>query len=170
MSLVRLETSPCVMLVDEHTGRRSSCIAYWWASLDRMTAQSETRNPSQNEVETEAVTAVAVVVWFSVFTLSLNKTGLALCPCESQSKAGREGRKEGRERRKDGLTPKETEEEAPRRRQEGCTSTRDLIMHGRACGAREGKSDGWSGEEEITHLLYTEGWGAGREAREGQRD
>lgn len=99
MALVRPETSPCLTLEDKYTGWRSSCIAYWWASLDRMTAQSETRNPLQNEAGREAVTVVAVVVWFSIFTLSLNKTGLALCPNVSQRGAGCKGRKERRERK-----------------------------------------------------------------------
>lgn len=43
MVLVRPQTSSCLMLEEKY-----SCIVYWWAWLDRMTAQSETRDPSQN--------------------------------------------------------------------------------------------------------------------------
>lgn len=39
----------------------------------------------------------------------------------------------------------------------GSTSTRNLIMHGRAAGAKERKRDGWRGP------TYAEGWGAGGE-------
>lgn len=93
MALVKLT------LEDKYTGWRSSCIAYWWASQDRMTAQCETRNPSQNEEGREAVTVVAVLVWFSIFTLSLNKRDLALCPGVGQRGTGCKRRKEERKRK-----------------------------------------------------------------------
>lgn len=34
----------------------------------------------------------------------------------------------------------------------GCTSTRNLIMHGRAAGEKERTRDGWREKEEKTHL------------------
>lgn len=57
-------------------------------------------------------------------------------------------------------------------REGGCTSTGNLIMHGRAAGAKkERKRDGWRGKEERRRPTYAKGRGAGGEEGkwEGQR-
>lgn len=167
--LVRPQTSPCLMLEEKYTGWRRSCIEYWWVWLDRMTAQSETGDPSQNEMGREA--AVALVVWFSILTLSLNKTGLALGPSVGLKRAGGKGRKEERHRgRKIEMFSKDLpilftraqerktdrhggkwRKRKKRKMEEGWISTGNLIMHGKAAGAKERKSSGWRGKEESTH-------------------
>lgn len=118
-----------------------------------------------------AVTVVAVLVWFSIFTLSLNKRGLALGPSGGQRGAGCKGKKEERESKgkrekssqfyvsysENSTKGRQSDLEIRRKRQQrkwegGCTSTENLIMHGRAAGAKERKRDGWRGKEESTHL------------------
>lgn len=58
---------------------------------------------------------------------------------------------------------REIEMKKQRKREGGCTSTRNLIMHGGAAGAKERKRAGRRRKEERSGPTHTEGWRAGGE-------
>lgn len=168
MAVVRPQTSPCPALKEKYTGSWSSGIAYWWARLDRMTAQSETRDRWWDEtgrvVVVVVVTVVAVVVWFNISTLSLNKTGLA---------GGKEGGKRGdvqcsQASRTSSFFSLFTRERKARRNdvarngdektenEGGRTSTRNLIMHG---SWRKREEEKWMERGKRRGPTYAEGEG-----------
>lgn len=153
----------------KYTGPWSSVIAYWWARLGRVTpVKPET--PGRTRA---GRAAAAGSMWFGISTLSLNKTGLA---------GGRERREQKRKEKRDRqwaslilffiLFTRErgwkTERCVEKWRWEniegGCTSTRNLIMHGRAAGENEGKRDGWRGKKAHLHRVMEAG---GEEGEQG---